>query len=452
VTSYGDKKVNIGHINYKDSVCRFCGKKYPEARFLKDNAHAIPEALGNKLLFCNDECTKCNHDLAPVENNLTHYLNVRRASAQIRGKHKIPTITGHNFILDGKTLNLKITKYAILEETDDQYFLKLEGAEPITHLGIYQALIKIAIDLVDEPIYEQIKPVVKWVNGSMSPKTVPNVWYMYRNEIIKQPKISIYTRKDGFSCDYGPLCVIRLDIVDLSFLYIIPFAKSDKGRYLTSEQCWPTITRYISLVGHYSYEYIDMTDRIGKFAHVKQWIKKTDCEIIAHEDLLNAQEHPKDKVEFPPLNEDDICIHGVFINETYRSLDINLLSVVTMDTSAIHCEITNSLDPDRKISISCKLSIAQIETQIKILELQSVITVTVAHLDKVISIEEQEMSGQFVEYVLSAISNKMKLIYGLIMPHFIFDDLPRYLMELEGIITHPNESAEKSVIPKDKTN
>jgi hypothetical protein len=25
-------------------------------------------------------------------------------------------------------------------------------------------------------------------------------------------------------------------------------------------------------------------------------------------------------------------------------------------------------------------------------------------------------------------------------------------MELEGIITHPNESAEKSVIPKDKTN
>jgi len=67
------------------------------------------------------------------------------------------------------------------------------------------------------------------------------------------------------------------------------------------------------------------------------------------------------------------------------------------------------------------------------LELQSVITVTVAHLENVISIKDREMSGQFLEYLLSAMSKGIKQAYDEIMPHFTFDDLPEYLMELEGI-------------------
>ncbi|MCD8073421.1 MAG: HNH endonuclease [Alistipes sp.] len=43
--------------------CRYCGKSAPETTFLS-KAHTVSEALGNKTIYTNDECDKCNATFA----------------------------------------------------------------------------------------------------------------------------------------------------------------------------------------------------------------------------------------------------------------------------------------------------------------------------------------------------------------------------------------------------
>ena len=43
----------------------------------KKIAHAIQDALGNKLLFCYEECDTCNHDLAMVEDQFRILMDFR---------------------------------------------------------------------------------------------------------------------------------------------------------------------------------------------------------------------------------------------------------------------------------------------------------------------------------------------------------------------------------------
>lgn len=82
---------SVGVQDKELRVCRFCGKKKPETSF-KKVAHAISEGLGNKILFCNEECDECNNRLARVEENLMHYFDIKRALAGIKTKtgNKVP--------------------------------------------------------------------------------------------------------------------------------------------------------------------------------------------------------------------------------------------------------------------------------------------------------------------------------------------------------------------------
>ena len=52
------QKIMLGDT--QNRVCRFCGKRSPEVTF-ESEAHAIPEALGNKSIFSAYECDVCNH-------------------------------------------------------------------------------------------------------------------------------------------------------------------------------------------------------------------------------------------------------------------------------------------------------------------------------------------------------------------------------------------------------
>lgn len=61
IYTFGEKRICIGEFDKKKRVCRFCRQSYPIVTF-KKTAHAISESLGNKLLFCYEECDKCNEN------------------------------------------------------------------------------------------------------------------------------------------------------------------------------------------------------------------------------------------------------------------------------------------------------------------------------------------------------------------------------------------------------
>ena len=75
-----------------DLVCRFCGRRPPEVTFQLE-AHAIPEALGNKSLTSTYECDACNRGFGSgIENDLGHWSKPMRTFARIRGKSGVPTL------------------------------------------------------------------------------------------------------------------------------------------------------------------------------------------------------------------------------------------------------------------------------------------------------------------------------------------------------------------------
>ena len=115
VISFGDKEEYTGPNDLNACVCRFCGKKYPEVRFKKKNAHAIPDALGNKLVFCIDECQSCIAALSPIDKELAEYLN--------NAGFKVTQATVSRDIRDLKLTKLSVNggrqKYIVHRQEDD---------------------------------------------------------------------------------------------------------------------------------------------------------------------------------------------------------------------------------------------------------------------------------------------------------------------------------------------
>lgn len=321
---YGSEKVYVGHDKYSERMCRFCGKKSPDVKFKDDNAHAIPDGLGNKLLFCHDECTSCNNRLNNAfEKDFVVYLDIRRAEAGIKGKKKIPTVYGHNYKLNGAKKELSISKYAILEETNSTYLLKLEGASEIEHINLYKALVKFVINLAEEDMLPYFSAAIRWLNGDFIPPIVPDVWYCYHNttDVVSQPHIRIYRRNAGLSYKSGPYCLVELEIIDLTFMFIMPFA--DEGHYLTNDNVEPFINHFISIADKpiIGCEQIDMSDRQKKFAHVKTTAQKSDIKVVPHEIFEKLQEHKQDIIDFPDIDAKriSITIGQLYSSSQYKS-------------------------------------------------------------------------------------------------------------------------------------
>lgn len=64
--------------------CRFCGTTDPK-KFRKD-AHALPEALGNKWLFSLDECDECNNRSSRYEGELVASIGAFLTLGGVKGK------------------------------------------------------------------------------------------------------------------------------------------------------------------------------------------------------------------------------------------------------------------------------------------------------------------------------------------------------------------------------
>ncbi len=67
-------------------VCRFCRRGTASTPFRND-AHAIPQLLGNRTLFTREECDECNLFFgSTIENDLGNWTKPTRTFSRIKGK------------------------------------------------------------------------------------------------------------------------------------------------------------------------------------------------------------------------------------------------------------------------------------------------------------------------------------------------------------------------------
>lgn len=228
----GEKKAYIGEHNRQNRVCRFCEKKSPEVTF-KHRAHAISESLGNKLLICNEECDICNKKIfSPIEQEFFNAHNILYSLYQKKGKEGIPSIKGKSIKIDNKNKNggLEIKSerdfsFDNIDSFDDLDLIIDEPSLKYTPQDIYKCLCKFAVSLIDKEYLKSLSKTIHWLRSDSIVKRLPTVWRRH-SKMHDQPLIGIYVKKPSADLDL-PEFVIRLHIINIEYLYILPFVNDD---------------------------------------------------------------------------------------------------------------------------------------------------------------------------------------------------------------------------------
>lgn len=226
--------------NHHKYPCRFCGKDKSKTSF-KKLAHAIPDALGNDLLFCDEECGDCNGRLHSIEDNLTDFLDFNRVTMGIKSKkRKLPEVEGENFVIRRSSEGVKIfSKEPLNADEFKRNGLRLNHRKVMTNLGLYKALVKIAMDLMPSDRMAHFKETIRWINGHVISKRMPSIYWRYSQPAMQPSFYMFFNRKD----DSGiPYCTCVLFVCNVAFMYIVPFVDIDEGKFKRDEMLkghWP---------------------------------------------------------------------------------------------------------------------------------------------------------------------------------------------------------------------
>ena len=235
---YDGLKTTVGEVDMKKRICRFCGKRVPEVSFGND-AHAISEGLGNKKLFCHEECNCCNNKLSKTESNLMKYLNVRRALGAIQSKSSggVPSVDGKGFVIRGDENNkpvLYIEEESLPknEDTSKPFWMKLEIVDTITNQGIYKSFCKIVIGLIPSSELSHFDQTIKWIMGSVMDNELPPYFASYDREQVLQPTVDVFVSNRPGQEFY---CMAVVHVLDVLFAFALPEVDVDRARSKTDD-------------------------------------------------------------------------------------------------------------------------------------------------------------------------------------------------------------------------
>jgi hypothetical protein len=172
----GKKEPLLGKNEFQR--CRFCGGCSPDVSFQQE-AHAIPEALGNKTLITSYECDNCNQKFGRgIENDLGNWSKPMRTLGLISGKSGIPTLKGKSpkeWRVEGSKVGLHLKHHsedvvATVDEVKKTMTLSLPR-DNYTPRAVFKAFTKIGLALIpshDTPLYAE---TFAWIADSDHSKT-----------------------------------------------------------------------------------------------------------------------------------------------------------------------------------------------------------------------------------------------------------------------------------------
>lgn len=335
----------IGEPDENKRTCRFCGKSVPNVSF-NEKAHAIQDALGNKLLFCYEECDTCNHDLAIIEDQFRILMDFRRSVFRIPRKEttKAAKIVGKNFIIvpDAKgnpIIYLMKEDIADSIDTTTPFVHHFELKTPVVNEQMYKALCKMVIDMLPSCELSHFKNTIELIKSKdFMPDTLPSIWLINlpcKEPAFKQPVIDIFLN-NRHNIQNTPYCTSVVWLYDIAYIFIVPLVDVDAGQY-----------KYDSnLKGHW--------DFMKKWLGLYQWQQQDTCNYNQSTVWANwevdpnsssVQLLPKDNEIFKECQKKNLCIPEIPMPD----FDCSLLSVVnTPNVSFIQLYKGTICDNDQK--------------------------------------------------------------------------------------------------------
>jgi len=132
----------------------------------RNEAHAVPELIGNKTLFTLYECDECNNRFSSFEDDFAKMTLGDRSISRTRGKQAVPTLTskGKKSRIEHAASGLVMKQYIdegfiALDEQASQLKISYE-TQPFRPLGAYKCLAKMAYTLlpaIELPHFPELK-------------------------------------------------------------------------------------------------------------------------------------------------------------------------------------------------------------------------------------------------------------------------------------------------------
>jgi hypothetical protein len=149
--------------------CRFCDKSEPAVSF-KKTAHAIPELIGNRRIFSNNECDTCNEKFSRVlEDSLGKYLGLWRTMMQIKGKNGVVSYKSPNGVsrIDLCGTGIKIKDFeedCIIETNEREKTVTLKGfRQPYVPIAVFKCFVKMALSVIPYNLLGLFRDTKKWL-------------------------------------------------------------------------------------------------------------------------------------------------------------------------------------------------------------------------------------------------------------------------------------------------
>jgi hypothetical protein len=217
--------------------CYFCGKTKGQTTFRQD-AHLIPECIGNRNILSLHECDECNRLFSHFDNALAAYIGPVRCFWRITTKKGRPNFKDPhtNLKINNATKTIMVTsrqegdpEFTIDEANNTlKLSLKKEGYIPVL---AFKALVKIGISLLEEEEVEQFSTTIDWLKSDSKPEylhwdfsVLP--WTFVGTQTLR-PEVRLFKRKvielDGKALEK---CVL-LRFGRMQYQYFIPFSRHD---------------------------------------------------------------------------------------------------------------------------------------------------------------------------------------------------------------------------------
>jgi hypothetical protein len=342
----GDDRYNNKKLRHKrERICRFCKKRYGETRFRED-AHLIPESIGNKDLFSDFECDYCNRFFGlQFENELAPFLGISRTLTGSKTKNGIPTFKSPGQKVKARAAFIQGSDTIIIsreDPNDDSIIVnRLTGESrvrvqknPFVPQKVYKSFLKMALSLLPgEEVKQNYDLAVKLLM-----ENIPNIktgcylwWYAMPFNFNLPPHALVFKKRNKEQRFHTHVVALYFQ----NYIFCIPvlFNKDDIFFYqdnpLHFKQCPPLFTQLTNTTGlgltemSYDFSSAEKEDKL-----VEEIVVQMNPEQLNESAVYDATTDQIKKMEFNPGNimqivirRDRGSIDPTTMYEAIRSMD-----------------------------------------------------------------------------------------------------------------------------------
>lgn len=228
------KKTFLGK---KGDACRFCGRNGSEVAF-KNNAHVLPQLLGNRFLLSYYECDDCNTLFGKYEDDLAKFLAPMRTLSGIKGKRGIPEFYDYEGKLRIKNnaknelkINVDHLPHDDIIEGKDFETVFQANRQPFKEINVYKSIVKIGLTIIKSKDVSNFERTIAFLkenlDGQLLRKDLFKMLYSFIPGPVqmREPEITIYQRIDDNEGIPEKIMILRC--ANLIFYVVLPMNKND---------------------------------------------------------------------------------------------------------------------------------------------------------------------------------------------------------------------------------